>query len=178
MNDYGIITAPRTMRMERLLPGPIERVWEYLTDSEKRRTWLAGGPIDLRPGGALEFTFRHEELSSEKEPPPGYKQCDHHVLRGEVIRCEKPRLLILSWGRPPVSQSEVMFELTQEGQKVRLVLTHRLLPNRQELVGVSAGWHVHLDVLEDQLAGVPPRSFWTTHTKLEAEYQGRIAQDA
>jgi hypothetical protein len=37
---------------------------------------------------------------------------------------------------------------------------------------------VHLDVLEDQLAGVPPRSFWTTHTRLEAEYQGRIAPDA
>jgi len=27
MDDYGIITEPGTIRFERLLPGPIERVW-------------------------------------------------------------------------------------------------------------------------------------------------------
>jgi uncharacterized protein YndB with AHSA1/START domain len=41
MNDYGVLTAPDTLRIERLLPGPIERVWQYLTDSDKRATWLA-----------------------------------------------------------------------------------------------------------------------------------------
>ena len=30
MNDYGVLTAPDTLRIERLLPGPIERVWQYL----------------------------------------------------------------------------------------------------------------------------------------------------
>ena len=43
MNDYGVLTAPDTLRIERLLPGPIERVWQYLTDSDKRATWLAVG---------------------------------------------------------------------------------------------------------------------------------------
>jgi uncharacterized protein YndB with AHSA1/START domain len=27
MNDYGVIVGPGTVRFERLLPGPIERVW-------------------------------------------------------------------------------------------------------------------------------------------------------
>ena len=36
MNDYGTKTAPDTLRIERTLPGPIERVWTYLTDPAKR----------------------------------------------------------------------------------------------------------------------------------------------
>ena len=37
MNDdtYGVQTAPDTVRIERLLPGPIERLWAYLTESDK-----------------------------------------------------------------------------------------------------------------------------------------------
>ena len=30
--DYGTITEAGAIRFERLLPGPIERVWAYLTD--------------------------------------------------------------------------------------------------------------------------------------------------
>jgi uncharacterized protein YndB with AHSA1/START domain len=47
MDKYGTIIAPNTIRFERLLPGPIERVWAYLTDPEKRAKWLASGPMDL-----------------------------------------------------------------------------------------------------------------------------------
>ncbi|MBB3059863.1 uncharacterized protein YndB with AHSA1/START domain [Microbulbifer rhizosphaerae] len=37
MEDYGVMTAADTLRIERLLPGPLERVWQYLVDSDKRR---------------------------------------------------------------------------------------------------------------------------------------------
>ena len=36
MNDYGELLDENTVRFERLLPGPIERVWSYLTEGEKR----------------------------------------------------------------------------------------------------------------------------------------------
>jgi len=43
MNDRATLPvtllAPATMRLERLLPGPVERVWAYLTESEKRAAW-------------------------------------------------------------------------------------------------------------------------------------------
>jgi hypothetical protein len=32
---FGVLIEPGTIRFERILPGPIERVWDYLTDSEK-----------------------------------------------------------------------------------------------------------------------------------------------
>jgi len=50
MNDVGTTTEKATVRLERLLPGPIERVWAYLTEADKRATWFAGGMFDLRVG--------------------------------------------------------------------------------------------------------------------------------
>lgn len=59
MNDYGMIIEPGTLRIQRLLPGPIERVWAYLTESDKRATWLAAGAMKLENGAPLELEFRN-----------------------------------------------------------------------------------------------------------------------
>ena len=40
--------------------------------------------------------------------------------------------------------SEVEFRLAQEGDKVRLTLTHRKIPDRAFALGVSGGWHSHI----------------------------------
>jgi hypothetical protein len=34
-SEFAFATEARTMRFRRVLPGPIERVWAYLTESEK-----------------------------------------------------------------------------------------------------------------------------------------------
>ena len=47
MNRYGERIDASTVRFERLLPGPIERVWEYLSNGTKRATWFAGGDTEL-----------------------------------------------------------------------------------------------------------------------------------
>jgi len=52
-NQSGQFTGPAEIRLVRTLPGPIERVWEYLTDSEKRSRWFAGGPMEQRVGEDL-----------------------------------------------------------------------------------------------------------------------------
>lgn len=36
MNARGVVIAPGTIRFERLLPGPIERIRDYLTEPDKR----------------------------------------------------------------------------------------------------------------------------------------------
>ena len=41
IDAYGVLTEPTTLTIQRLLPGPVERIWSYLTDSELRRKWLA-----------------------------------------------------------------------------------------------------------------------------------------
>lgn len=173
MSDHGVVTEPGTVRLERLLPGPIERVWAYLTEPEKRAKWLASGPMELRVGGAVELRFLHADLSSEKAVPERYKKMEcGHTMVGRITRCEPPRLLAYTWGNP--TDSEVTFELTPRGAKVLLVVTHRRLPDRKGMVSVASGWDAHVGILEDVLEGREPRGFWSTHARLEKEYEARF----
>jgi uncharacterized protein YndB with AHSA1/START domain len=176
MSEYGVVTERGTVRLERLLPGPIERIWAYLTEPEKRAKWLAGGPMELRVGGAVELRFLHADLSAEKAVPDRYKRMERgHTLRGRVTRCEPPRVLAYTWGE---DGSEVTFELTPRGEEVLLVLTHRRLPDRKGMVSVAGGWHTHVGILEDVLHGREPRGFWSTHARVAAEYERRFAETA
>ena len=171
MSEYGVVTEPRTVRMERLLPGPIERVWDHLTDSAKRGKWFAAGKMDLRVGGDIEFFFNHADLSAEKTPPEKHKNKANGVsMHGTVVACDPPRLLTFKFG----NAGEVTFELTPKGKDVLLVLTHRDLNDRKMMVGVSSGWHSHLAILTDVLNGDEPHPFWTTVTRMETEYEKRI----
>jgi uncharacterized protein YndB with AHSA1/START domain len=173
-NDaFAKVIAPDTVRIERVLPGPIERVWAYLTESEKRGKWFCSGAIEPRVGGKAELIFQHSDLSSEKTYPEKHKDKAGGIrMIAEITRYEPPHAL--AWVGGPGDGSEVIFELTPRGSDVLLVLTHRRLANRGMVVGVSGGWHAHLGILEDNLNGVEPRPFWTTHAKLDAEYQRRI----
>lgn len=176
--SYGVVTGPGEVRIERVLPGPIERVWKYLTDSEMRGKWFAAGPMELKPGGKVELVWRNSELSPHKEPTPEkYQKYEGYKSSGQVTRCEPPRVLAFLWGEEKGPPSEVTFELSPRGAEVRLILTHRRLATRGNMVGVSGGWHIHLAILSDILNGREPRPFWSNHAKLEAEYEKRIPVD-
>jgi len=178
MSDYGQMIDSQTLRIERLLPGPIDRVWAHLVDSEKRRKWFARGDFDLRPGGHADLIFQHSELSAEKTYPEKFKAMENgHSTHGEVLGCEPPHLLSFSWaGDAAHASSEVTFELEPKDGKVLLTLTHRKLKDRAQMVGVGGGWQAHLAMLEDELAGREHRGFWTLHAEVAAEYEKRIPQ--
>ena len=178
MGEFGVVTERRTVRFQRVLPGPIERVWAYLTESEKRGKWLASGPMEQCVGGRVELNFRNSDLSPHAEPTPDkYKKYEEHSVCGRITRCDPPRLLSYTFGGEPGEPSEVTFELTPQGQDVLLVLTHRRLGDRAAMLSVAGGWHTHLGILADQLESREPRPFWSTHAKLEAEYEKRLPAD-
>ena len=74
MNDYGELLDERTVRFERLLPGPVERVWRYLTESEKRALWLCAGDVEPRTGGHVDMHFNNQSLSSDDDIPQRSKR--------------------------------------------------------------------------------------------------------
>lgn len=175
MIEFGEVVGEGAVRFERLFPGPIERVWAYVTESEKRGEWLAPGPMELRVGGAVELCFRHADLSpAVEETPEQFKRYEGHVLRGRVTLCEPPRRLAFTWDDDPADGSEVTFELTPRGDKVHLRLTHRRLADKAAMLSVSGGWHTHLAILSDNLDGRAARPFWATHAALEAAYRQRM----
>jgi uncharacterized protein YndB with AHSA1/START domain len=170
-----VVVGPRTLRFERLLPGPIERVWAYLTESDKRAQWLAGGEMTPTIGAVMTWRSKHADLSPHVIATPAKYAAmqDGHDIHPRLTRFDPPRLLGFIWdeARDP---SEVMFELAPAGDKVRLVLTQDRLGDRARTISVASGWHAHLAVLSERLNDRVPPPFWTLHGDLEAAYEKRL----
>jgi uncharacterized protein YndB with AHSA1/START domain len=173
MNDHGIATASDTLRIARVLPGPIERVWAYLTESGKRERWFASGNMELREGGKVELVFDHDKISDEPYPE-AYKKYKGSQLNGRVLRCEPPHVLAYTWSHSATSESEVTFELTPQGKDVLLAITHRKIGDRKAMVGFASGWDTHVGVLSAVLKGEKPQHFWSRLASLEKEYAQQL----
>lgn len=171
MEKLGEIIAPGTIRFERSLPGTIEKVWSYLTESEKRGKWLAKGEMELFEGGQVHLHFLHQELSPAPDTvPEKYRDMkDGHHFTGRMLKVQAPHLLSFTWG----DDSEVTMELTPQGDRVLLVLTHRKLEdNAKTRSSVGGGWHTHLAILMANLENTTPPPFWKTHLAVESIYAG------
>ena len=178
MSEYGELIDDRTVRFERTLPGPIERVWGYIVESDKRAKWLCAGDIGPGSDGDVEMHFHNATLSEAEDiaRPEKYKDMPEELFfTGKVTRWEPPRAVSHIWDFEDES-SEVCYELEDLGDKVRLVLTHRRLESGDTILSVSGGWHTHLNILADVLEGNEPRAFWEAHTRFEAEYEKRLGE--
>jgi uncharacterized protein YndB with AHSA1/START domain len=178
MNDYGELLDENTVRFERLLPGPIERVWAYLTEGDKRAEWLCGGDIETREGGHVDMNFHNLSISARSDGdiprPEKYRDRPEKMsFTGSVTRCEPMSLLEHTWEFED-EDSLVCYELSEEGDKIRLVLTHSRLETRDIVLSVSGGWHTHLNILEDVLGATALRPFYKMQTQLETEYSERL----
>ena len=171
MKERATLVNPTTIRFERLLPGPLERVWAYLVESDKRATWLAAGEFDLRLGGRIELLFENHKLSDDV-PPPG-TQGGVRKFEGTITRLEPLRLLGHTWNWDGKA-SEVLYELAPSGQDVLLTIHHRLPDDRDLKIAVAGGWVVHSGILADQLHGVTPRPFYATHARLMKAHESVV----
>lgn len=167
--DHGRLIEPATLEIQRLLPGPPDRIWAYLTESDLRRQWLASGEMDLVPDAPFELVWRNDELTGPpSNRPEGFGE--EHRMTCRVIAAEKPRHLAFTWGE----NSEVSFTLEPRGEKVLLTILHKRAPDRSTLLMVSAGWHAHLDVLAACAAGTEPTPFWDNWLRLKEDYDRRL----
>ena len=173
MKAAATVVEPGTVRFERLLPGPVERIWAYLTESDKRAKWFAAGEFDLRVGGRIELHFDHAALSSDKIPPAKYKDMGKPKFAGTLTRLEPMRVLAFNWTWDS-GDTEVTFELAPRGKDVLLTIHHRLPEAGGLNIGVGGGWATHVGILEDQLNGVKPRPFWTTHAREMKEFEAAL----
>jgi uncharacterized protein YndB with AHSA1/START domain len=166
---YGVLIEPTILKIQRLLPGPIERIWAYLTESELRRKWLAAGEMEMKVGAPFELVWRNDELTDPPGPrPPGFG--DEHRMRSRITELDPPRKLAIAWE----GSGDVSFELEPKGNKVLLTVIHRRLPDRATLLGVGAGWHTHLDLLVAHTICKKPEPFWDVWSRVRKEYDRRM----
>ncbi len=97
-----------------------------------------------------------------------------HSASMTLLAYEPPYRLAFTFGESKMPDAwEVEFLLKPEGDKVRLILTHSKVPDRAYALGVSSGWHAHLDVLEYRLKGEPPPGFWDIWRRYDGVYDKR-----
>ncbi len=166
-DDFATLTEPTTLVIKRWLPGKRERVWDYLADSDLRRKWLASGDMLPTPGHKFTLTWRNDDLSPDASAPEG--KSGNHSMDSEIVTFDPPKRLEFTWGKGTVT-----FVLEQKGEKTLLTLTHTGIETRSGKVGISTGWHAHLDLLVADVAGTKRGSFWAEFEKLNNIYEGRV----
>lgn len=144
MKNKGQLSLVGQVRFERLLPGPIERVWDFLTQTELLPTWFGNGTIEPRVGGEVSLMDGH--------------------IRGTVTQWQPPNKLVYTWNvfspgekTSAYPESYLTLELQPEGEQVRLTLTHIPIPEpfqKQTMMG----WHTFLDIVEAGVRGEEPQS--------------------
>lgn len=156
----GEMSSVPCVTFTRLLPGPIERVWQYLTDPKKLPTWFGEvATIEPRQGGTVRLENGH--------------------IRGVVTQWQPPHRLIYTWnvfepGAPEGAvsaypESYPTFELEARGSDVQLTFKH--FPILQRFVPQNAmGWHTMLDILSTALAGETVKDRSEYFTKNAALY--------
>jgi uncharacterized protein YndB with AHSA1/START domain len=167
---YGELIEPASLKIQRLLPGPIERVWAYLTESELRRQWLASGEMEMRTGASFELVWHNDELTETVgERPEGFGP--EHRMQSRIVAFDPPRKLVIAWQ----NSGDVSFELERQGEEVLLTLIHRRLPDRAFAMKVGPGWHAHLDILVARATGkAPTEPFWDSWRRLQQDYEKRL----
>jgi len=170
-STYGELIKPATLKIQRVLPGPIERVWDYLTDSELRRKWLAAGDMDVKAGAPFELVWKNDELTD----PPGNKPDgfgSEHRMQSKIIEADPPQKLAFEWQ----GGGDVTFTLeSRADNRVLLTVVHRRLRDRNTMLMVGAGWHAHLDVLAAAMNGTKgSEPFWDHWSRLKQDYDRRL----
>lgn len=155
--------APDTIRLERVLDGPADTVWRYLTEASLRSQWFMGGS-DARADSEFELLIDHDNLSADEVPyPESYAASKGKSWSEKVLRFEPPRLLETTFQGG--KNGNVTYELSPEGDRTRLVLTHSGIQSPSGFQDFGSGWNSHLTVLQERLAGRSVRNFWELHMR-------------
>jgi uncharacterized protein YndB with AHSA1/START domain len=172
--ELGRFTAADTFVLERRLKAPIERVWSYFADGEKRARWFTGGDTLSANGQSFNMLFAHHRITDETPPPRWAEMKDAEFpMGGKVLAFDPPRLLAITWGDGDEPVSEVRFEFSAVGNETLLKLTHTKVSTDAALRDFAGGWTAHMETLDSALAGKPTNHFWasvvTAHEAYEAQ---------
>jgi DNA-binding transcriptional ArsR family regulator/uncharacterized protein YndB with AHSA1/START domain len=168
LDAYSAPSEPAALTIQRILPGPIVRVWAYLTESDfPANGWRRVNGDEGRH--AFELIWRNSELTGPARQAAGriwrrawLAEPDHRARSATQTR------LHLGKERRPHLRARA------EGREVSLTVIHRRLPDRGMMLGVSVAWHADPALLVARPSGNEPEPFWDGWSRLKAEYDRRI----
>jgi uncharacterized protein YndB with AHSA1/START domain len=157
--DLGTIEQAgdrHVLRYERRFEYPIERVWAAITEPDELRGWLAAAEVDLREGGAIALRWLNVPDDTQEWEEKGIELPEDHdpaaPVRGTITRLDPPQLIEYETDQ----MGTMLWELRADGSGCALTFTNTIdLPDGQPPEQTLVGWHIHLDHLDEALAGEP-----------------------
>ena len=135
------------LRMERVISGAIDRVFDAWLDPDSLKKWMRPGPgmtvprvtVDARVGGKYLIVMANPD-----------REIPHH---GEYEVIDRPKRLVFTWVSEPAGDSLVTVEFAKVSDtRTRVVLSHEKLPSAQSRDGHRDGWEVILEALDGAFA--------------------------
>ena len=127
-----------TIRFERRLDHPVDRVWRAVTEPAEMELWLAyRARVDLRVGGRHDLWLG----GSDSEAP---------VHSGTIRSLDDGRSIVVDYP----DGSTLRWELQPDGAGTRLVFIDTRPLDERARNSVLAGWHLRVDHLPAALDGV------------------------
>jgi len=135
--------AGRSIFLRRTYPTGIEDVWEACTDPKRISRWLAPVSGDLRLGGSYQL-----------EGNAG----------GEIVTCQRPTLLRITWSMGPGMDTELELRLASDGDDSTILELEHTSPaditdamvreyGPGGTIGIGGGWDLALTALDLHIGG-------------------------
>jgi len=134
-----------SLTVERVIPGPIEDVFDAWLDPMSMRQWMKPGPMALSAatvnpvvGGKYALTFTGEG-----------KVIPHE---GEYREITRPHRLVFSWKSEGAGDTVVTIDFARlADRKTKVTLTHERFVSEGARDGHRSGWGGILDQLEQAM---------------------------
>lgn len=154
------------IRFERRLRHSPQRVWAALTTPQGLAYWLAEAVIDPRPGGHMDLNFRQPATEKFPDTPEVRRQANEVLAFQPFTRFEH------TFGG---ADSVVSWRLAPDGDGTHLTLIHRM-PREWEsnIANTLAGWHHHIEGLDDAARGAAHPWRWPRWTALRDAYAATV----
>jgi uncharacterized protein YndB with AHSA1/START domain len=124
-----------TLRFDRVIGHPRDRVWRAVTDPDELKAWFPTAVIyEPRVGAPMQFDFG------------GQHGLD--VWPGEVLEWDPPNVFAFAWAK-----DVLRFELSDEGDATRLVFTHSFAHEPGKEARDAAGWQACFEAFDALLDG-------------------------
>jgi uncharacterized protein YndB with AHSA1/START domain len=126
-----------TLRLERQLRHPVEKVWRAVTEPAGLKAWFPFevGYTSLEPGARIAFG------------EPGSADGDE-ALQGEILEVDPPRLFAFTWG-----EDRLRIELRPDGDDVTELTFLHTFGDRYGAASFASGWDTCLNTLALWLEG-------------------------
>lgn len=147
----------RVAVMTRTYDAPIDDVWDACTNPDRLTRWYVPVSGDFRVGGRVEQAM---------------------MGSGEVTRCERPHLLILSLGSGGTDEIQLRLTSTAD-DATEIELQHATTIDQHEIGGelydaifcMGGGYYPRLWALDRHLRGTLPASYDPTRMHLDPDMQ-------